>query len=261
MESSDIDIIKKNFKKYLKIPNKIKGEKEKTEEVKKEINEISQNVYNIISVFITIKNQNIYQKIKASINILLEFMRVITCSLLILFIPQQCENNICSINERIIWISLFYGISLIFNFFTLLYFCCFYFLEIRRENVLIKYLDVNPEVPYDKINVEKIVDILPINKQQKIIYTHKIYKKYANFLILICIINIFLSGIVISDYSIPNQTASTFITYILFLLSKLNNVYSTANTEKYIFYSAYLSTNVQFNDIDKKYKEINNEIL
>ena len=70
------------------------------------------------------------------------------------------------------------------------------------------------------------------------------------------IINIFLSGIVISEYNISNQTISTFITYILFILIKLNNVYAIANTDEYTFYSAYLMTNMQFNDIDKKYKLI-----
>jgi hypothetical protein len=217
-------------------------------------------MYQTINVFITVKNQNLYQKIYASINIILEFTRVITCSLLILFIPQQCGTNICTISERIRFNSVFYAIPLILNFLTLLYFCFFYFLEIRRENILIKYLDVNPGLPYGKIDVKQAIEILSQDDKKKITYTHKIYKKYANFLILICVINIIFSGILISNYRIPNQTLSTFVTYILFLFVKLNNVYSTANTEKYIYYSAYLSTNVQFNDLDKNFKQINNEL-
>jgi len=262
MEESEIYIIKKNLKKYLKIPNIIKGETEEIEdEIKGDIEKITQDIYGKINIFITIKNQNLYQQIYTSINILLEFTRVITCSLLILFIPQKCGNNICSILEKIHFDSIFYATPLIFNFLTLLYFCFFYFIEIRREHVLIKYLDVNPSLPYGKADVKKSIKILMLDNKNKIIYIHKIYKKYANFLILICLINIIFSGVLISNYSIPNQTLSTFITYILFLFVKLNNVYSTANTEKYIFYSAYLSTNVQFNDIDKKYKQITNEIV
>jgi hypothetical protein len=261
MDESDIDIIKKHIKKYLKIPNRIKGETEEIDEdVKGEIEAIAQNIYSKINVFITIKNQNLYQKIYTSINILIEFTRVITCSLLILFIPQQCGNNICSINEKIRFVSASYAVPLFLNFLTLLYFCFFYFLEIKREHILIKYLDVNPSLPYSKTDVKKAIEILENVNTKKIIYIHKTYKKYANFLILICLINIFFSGFLISNYSIPNQTMSTFITYILFLFVKLNNVYSTANTEKYIFYSAYLSTNVQFNDLDKNYKKIQNSV-
>ena len=83
-------------------------------------------------------------------NILFEFYRVISCSLLILFIPQKCENTICSINDKLQWKTTFYGISLTYNFITLFVFCFLYFLEIRRENILIKYLDVNPSLPYNK---------------------------------------------------------------------------------------------------------------
>ena len=276
MEESEINIIKKHIKKYLKISKKIKGEIEGEtssiegetssiegdgeREREGEIGSIAKNLYKTINVFITVKNQNLYQKIYAGINIILEFMRVITCSLLILFIPQQCENNICTISEKIKFNSILYAIPLVLNFLTLLYFCFFYFLEIKRENVLIKYLDVNPALPYGKFDVKQAIKILSHDNKKMIIYTHKIYKKYANFLILICAINIILSGILISNYSIPNQTLSTFITYILFLFVKLNNVYSTANTEKYIYYSAYLSTNIQFNDLDKNFKEIDNKI-
>jgi hypothetical protein len=266
MEASDIDIIKKHIKKYLKIPKKIKGETEgetsSTEgegEGEGKIESIAKNMYETVNVFITMKNQNLYQKIYASINIILEFTRVITCSLLILFIPQQCGNNICTISEKIKFNTAFYAIPLILNFLTLLYFVFFYFLEIRRENVLIKYLDVNPALPYGKLDVKQAIEILSDDNKKTITYTHKTYKKYANFLILICAINITLSGFLISNYSIPNQTLSTFITYVLFLFVKLNNVYSTANTEKYIYYSAYLSTNIQFNDLDKNFKQINNE--
>ena len=95
---------------------------------------------------------------------------------------------------------------------------------------------------------------MPKDKKEKIIQTHVYYKKYANILIYVYTVNAILSGLIIRKYRIPNQTISTFITYILFILIKLNNVYSIANTEDYTFYSAYLMTNMQFNDIDNKYK-------
>jgi hypothetical protein len=241
METEEIIIIKKLQKKFLKAP--------KTQtEIK------NPDLYKRINTFITIKNQNLYQRFIVIINILFEFYRVISCSLLIIFIPQKCGNTICSINDKLKWKSLFYGISLTYNFVTLLIFCFLYFLEIRRENVLIKYLDVNPALPYNKSEVEKLLEILPKNKKEKILYVHNYYQKYANIMIYVYIINAILSGTIISKYFIPNQTLSTFITYILFILIKLNNVYLIANTEAYTFYSAYLTINMQFNDIDNKYK-------
>lgn len=241
MEIEEINIIKKLQKKILGPPKKV--------EIK------NQELYQRINTFVTVKNQNTYQRLYVLINILFEFYRVISCSLLILFIPQKCGNTICSIPDKFKWNSIPYGISLIYNFITLLFFCFLYFLEMRRENVLIKYLDVNPELPYDKADVEKLLDQMQIDKKEKIIYLHKNYQKYANIMIYVYIINVVLSGYIVNQYRIPNQTISTFITYILFILIKLNTVYSISNTEEYTFYSAYLTTNMQFNDIDHKYKK------
>ena len=241
MEAEEINIIKKLQQKFLKPP-------------KTQIEIKNKDLYQRINTFITIKNQNIYQRLNVLINILFEFYRVISCSLLILFIPQKCDDNICSINDKLKWKSLFYGVTIIYNFITLIIFFFLYFLEMRRENVLIKYLDVNHEISYHNEDVEKILVFMPTDKKEKIIQTHMYYKKYANILIYVYTVNAILSGLIISEYRIPNQTISTFITYILFILIKLNNVYSIANTEDYTFYSAYLMTNMQFNDIDNKYK-------
>jgi len=247
MNVEEITIIKKNQKKMLKEP--------KSQEIK------NPDLYQRINTFITVKNQNFYQRFNVLVNILFEFYRVISCSLLILFIPQKCENTICSMNDKLYWKTPIYGVSLTYNFITLFVFCFLYFLEIRRENVLIKYLDVNPGLPYNRADVEKLLDQMHLNKKLKILYVHNYYQKYANILIYVYMINVILSGLVVSKYRIPNQTLSTFITYILFILIKLNNVYSIANTEEYTFYSAYLTTNMQFNDIDEKYKDLITEIL
>jgi len=241
MDAKEINIIKKIQKKILKPP-------------KSQTEIRNPDLYQRINTFITVKNQNFYQRFNVLINILFEFYRVISCSLLILFIPQKCGSNICSINDKLHWDSLFYGISLTYNFITLFIFCFLYFLEMRRENILIKYLDVNPELPYNKADVEKLLELMPENKKENIIHVHNYYQKYANIMLYVYSVNAILSGLVVSKYRIPNQTLSTFITYILFVLIKLNNVYSIANTEEYTFYSAYLTTNMQFNDIDDKYK-------
>ena len=245
MKPIEINIIKNNAKKILKI----------TEDPENPEGINNPDIYQKINVFITIKNQNLYQKIVVSINILFEFFRVITCSLLIIFIPQKCGDHVCSINEKLYLTPSFYCATLIFNFITLFVFFFFYFLEIRRENILIQYLEVNPTISYNKCDVEKLIELLPLKKKKKILQVHKYYQQYANIMIYTYIINIILSGIVISKYTITNQSISTFITYILFIVIKLNNVYSIANTEDFTFYSAYLMTNMQFNDVDKQFKQ------
>jgi hypothetical protein len=56
--------------------------------------------------------------------------------------------------------------------------------------------------------------------------------------------------VVIYQYYLDNQTTTTFVTNIIVMISKLGDVYTTVNTEKNIFYSAYLKGKVQFNDVD-----------
>mgnify|MGYP003704351087 CR=1 FL=1 len=209
MDVEEVNIIQRLQKKYLKPP-------------KTQIEIKNPDLYQRINTFVTVRNQNVYQRINVFINILFEFYRVISCSLLILFIPQQCENNnVCYIKDKLKWNSTFYGVALIYNFITLLVFFFLYFLEMRRENVLIKYLDVNSELSYSGTDIEKLLDYIPKETKEKILEVHMNYKKYANILIYVYTINAILSGFIINKYKIPNQTISTFVTYILFILIEM----------------------------------------
>ena len=64
------------------------------------------------------------------------------------------------------------------------------------------------------------------------------------------VINSIISGVVVYNYSLGNQTTTTIITNILFMVSKLGDVYVTVNTEQNIFYSAYLKGKIQYNGVD-----------
>ena len=74
----------------------------------------------------------------------------------------------------------------------------------------------------------------------------------AGYLTIGCFtINSILSGLVVYKYYLDDKTTTTFITSLLFVIQKLQQVYVTLKTEKNIFYSAYLSSKVQYNDLDK----------
>jgi hypothetical protein len=60
-----------------------------------------------------------------------------------------------------------------------------------------------------------------------------------------------LSGLVVYKYYLDDKTTTTFITSLLFVIQKLQQVYVTLKTEKNVFYSAYLNSKVQYNDLDK----------
>jgi len=202
-----------------------------------------------------IADQDFNQRYNVFSSVLLELYRVITCSLLILFIPQKCGEQVCTISENMTWGTGFYNTAVVLNFITLFAFCPLYYIEIVRENRFIKYLDVNPDNANDEKAVANTLAIMPSEKKQKIDEIDKQYQQMAYAIMAIYFVNALFSGIVVFEYYLSSQTATVYITYVLFIMSKLANIYSIANTPSNIFYSAYLKTNLQYNDVDVDLKK------
>ena len=198
----------------------------------------------------TLADQDNHQKLTATISVTLELYRVLVSSLLILFVPQSCHGHVCTLEENMETESHVYTGGLAVNFVTMFAFLILYSIEIKRENKLIAYLDVNPTKPTDNPSVGHALQRLPEEKRNIILALDKYYQ-HAAYVAMICFVtNAILSGIIVYDYSLGNQTTTTIITNILFMVMKLMDVYTIVNTEENIFYSAYLKGKVQFNDVD-----------
>ena len=203
-----------------------------------------------------LQDENFQQRLNISSTILVELYRMITSSLLILFIPQSCHKQLCTISENLYSKQKLYNAGLAFNFLTLFTFTMLYAIEIKRENRLIKYLSVNQYLPNSNEDVEKTLEHIPYDKKNKILSIDKSYQMISYTSIGMFTINSILSGIIVNKYYLGSQTNVSLFTSILFMATKLISIYNIANTAKNIFYSAYLKSNVQFNDLDKKYKII-----
>ena len=195
-------------------------------------------------------DQDTLQRLSVGVQVLLEMYRVITSSLLILFVPQICVDHICTTTENLVWETNTYNTALCFNFISMAFLVNMYYMELVRENRLIKYLAVNPEFANDNEGVGKQLELLPVNKQNKIFSINRYYRLSSYGALTIYSLNVMLSAAAVNKYYAGSQTASTFITYVLFMATKFGSVYSLISTEQNIFYSAYLKSNIQFNDID-----------
>ena len=202
-------------------------------------------------------DQDTLQRLSVGVQFLLEMYRVVTSSLLILFVPQICVDHICTTTENLVWETNTYNTALCFNFISMAFLVNMYYMELVRENRLIKYLAVNPELANDSEEVSKQLELLSINKQNKIFSINRYYRLSSYAALSIYVLNVLLSIAAISRYYAGSQTVSTFVTYILFMMTKFGSVYSLVSTDKNIFYSAYLKSNVQFNDIDHDCKITN----
>lgn len=200
-------------------------------------------------------NQDFKQKLLVIVYISIELYRLVISTLLVVFVPQNCYGTVCSIEQTLKSRSNLFTVGLCINIITFIYYILLYCIEIKREFKLIKYLEVRNDKPFDNNSVADTLEPLPItykNKIYKIDYYYKIFT-YGGCIIFLC--NTVISGIVISNYSLGSQTINSFITNVLFMTTKLYHIYSVANTDKNVFYSVYLTENVQFNDIDPRIME------
>lgn len=217
------------------------------------------NIKNIIT------SQDFSQKAFVTGYVIMELYRLIISTLLILFVPQNCNGHLCSMSENLEVDSNFYLGGIIINFITFFSYIILYSIEIKREFRIVKYLEFNKELPSDNKSVENALKVLDKSKINKIYFLDNLYEKIGITSVILFFGNTIISGIIINNYSLGSQTYSTFVTNISFMISKVSQIYTLSVSDKNIFYSAYLFQRVQFNDVDIDFKESyknieNNEI-
>ena len=204
----------------------------------------------------TLSDQNFMQKVGVFSALAVELYRVMVSCLLILFVPQKCGDDVCTYSENLVLENQLYSAGICLNFITMACFLILYFIEVKRENKLITYLEVNKNVACDNETVGQCIEKLDDERKNAIWDLDKKYQHLGYTSIFMFMGNTVVSGIVVYNYYLDNQTTTTFITNVLFMITKLYDVYATVHTEKNIFYSAYLKSKVQFNDVDpNKHKE------
>ncbi len=196
------------------------------------------------------QDQDFMQKVSAVATVGAEMYRVMVSSFLIIFVPQKCGDHVCTYKENLEVGNNLYISGIVLNFATMASLLWMYSIELKRENRLITYLEVNKNKPSDNESVGKTLKHLSEEHQQNIWSLDKWYQRSAYWSMVMFSANTILSGFVIYEYYLDGQTTTTYVTNNLFMITKLLDVYSTVNTDKNIFYSAYLKGKVQFNDVD-----------
>ena len=198
----------------------------------------------------TVSGQDFQQKTSSYITFTLEMYRVLMGTLLLLFVPQKCGDDLCSMSQIFEKNDAKYIGNISVNIMTFLAFFLMYTVELRRENKMISYLEVNKEFPCDNDAVGEALLLLPEEKRNVVLNLDGSYQKACYIAALFYIGNSVYSGLTIYENFYDSKTTTVFITNLLFLLGKLIDVYGLANTETNIFYSAYLKDKVQYNYAD-----------
>ena len=197
-----------------------------------------------------LNDQDFKQKTNVAATLLLEIYRVLMGAFLVAFVPQKCEDTVCSLSDNMTRPDVMSIIAIFFNSLTFFTFLCLYYVEVKRENKLITYLDVNKFEPADNESVGEALKKLS-EKRKRTIWNYDRYYQKAGYLSTIAfVLNAIISSIVVYGHYLDSKTVTVYLTNILFMGSKVNDVYTTVNTKRNIFYSAYLKKKVQFNDVD-----------
>ena len=224
-----------------------------SEQVKlEEINIIEEDDKNLKSLM---KSQDFKQKVSMMLSYAMEFWKCIMSSLLTIFVPQSCGEKVCSISENFSRSEPYGYFTLIFNFFTFFIFSILYYFEAKREFRLINYLEVNQKKARDNNSVENNLIYLSDKRKGNLVSLDKFYAYSGSVGAITFLLNLIFSIIFISGNYLDSQTITVFLTNIIFMASKLYDIYSIINTDTYVFYSAYLTRKIQFNDVDEDKRE------
>jgi len=142
------------------------------------------------------------------------------------------------------------NIGIAFNSITLFAFFLLYFIEVKRENKMITYLEVNKFKALDNESVGEALLQLEPSKKDNILLYDMYYQKMGYLCTGIFTVNSTVSSIVIYTNYLDSKTVTVFLTNLLFMSLKVLDVYNTVNSKPNIFFSAYLKKKVQYNDVD-----------
>lgn len=183
----------------------------------------------------------------------LQLYKVMTGTLLSLFVPQKCDDRICTLTENIEKNDKFHQGVLMMNVVTGVSFLTCYLLELKRENWAIKYLDID--------NNQSDNSLKEILKKYPKIDREMDRLNYYYFLVvkttsICCIINMILSSMLIKQNYHSSNTISCFVSFSLLVIIKLYNSvsvgYQSVKNDKML--SAYMTEFVSFNVIDSDHR-------
>jgi len=220
-------------------------------------------------------DQDIIQRIKVIGIFILQFYKILTGSMLVLFVPQACRQSeeiingssiiipdghsvrICTITENFENNEIYHRFTLYFNMLSFFCFIYVYLLELKRENWSIKYLDVDKD---KSDNALKNIIVNEPKLDKKMDRLNRLYFYGLSVTAFVYMINMILMiNILYQDYH-SASTLSCFVSFTLLVQMKLYNSLSIAyySVKDDRMFSAFLTEFVSYNVLDKDYISENN---
>lgn len=212
-------------------------------------------------------DQDIIQRIKVTGIFCLQFYKVLTGTMLSLFVPQACYEpitdgsdiirgdevvRICTLTQNLENNEIYHRLTLYWNSISFLCFIYCYLLELKRESWAIKFLDVDKDKSDNSLK-EIIINEPKLDKQMD--QLNRLYFYGLSVTSVVYLINVLMMiNILYQDYH-SMSTISCFVSFTLLVQMKLYNSLSIAykSVKNDTMLSAFLTEFVSFNVLDKDY--------
>ena len=190
------------------------------------------------------------ERLKVAILFLLQSYKVIMGSMLVVFVPRQCDDDICSFRQNVQNTETYNLAALSFNFMSIAAFLITYAVELRRENFCVHNFDIDHDVGDNNLAIvlKNKPDLL------KELHSHNnLYYRVTAATFFVYLVNFILSDIVLyNDPTFWKVGLAPYFSYILLILMKLYNCYfiSSSSIKEDKALSAYMTEFSSFNVID-----------
>jgi hypothetical protein len=203
------------------------------------------------------------QTINSVILLLTESFKVLMATLLSIFVPQRCDNQsdkICTMVDNFTNLTNYNIAVTTFNFITLGSFIGLYIVEYMRENWCIEYLDIDYDKPNTNLKTE--IDKYPEYKEKMMLLNNR-YNNISILVVSMNVINFILSAILIYGYYyLDYRSVTVLLTNIILIIDKIINCFNVSkkSVQEILPISAYMTSPIIFNIIDKDYRKVDVEL-
>jgi len=193
------------------------------------------------------------QRLTAAAIMLLEFYKVTMGTFLVIFVPQQCGDDVCSLSDNFSNDAPLNRAALACNFAAFATVLGFYAVEIKRENWCIKYLDIDPNRSNNHLDDE--IESYPVLKSDMASLNNQyLCALYAAATLIAA--NFGVSGTAIAMNYAGSNTLTSLLSFVLLVSIKLYAAHSvgTRSVEEERAFSGYLTIARTYNTIDEDHR-------
>jgi len=197
-------------------------------------------------------DQDVIQRVKVCGFFFLELYKITTGTLLSLFVPQKCDEHVCTITENLNNKETYHSIVMYTNFVSMFLFLSYYIVELYREEWCVRNLDVDNN--YSDNHLKQIIIKLP-NLNDRMDKLNKIYYHLFNLNCFIYTINLGISIKLLKDNYHSSATISSFCSFVLLVLMKFYGSYevSRKSIKEDKMTSSFIKEFISYNVIDKDF--------